>query len=167
MRRFFLSYHSADEAVAAQLVAAIERKDSTSRVFFAPTRLRAGGSWTAQLAQQISDADAFILLIGKRVGPWQVLEYDEALDKWAKAPSSFPLVVVLLEGHTAPGLPFLRRLHWIITPDRAWANPRWRRRACSQLSNAKPGQRRRVRRADGRQHLGTAGNGAFCRSSPA
>jgi len=116
MRRFFLSYHSADEAVAAQLVAAIERKDSTSRVFFAPTRLRAGGSWTAQLAQQISDADAFILLIGKRVGPWQVLEYDEALDKWAKAPSSFPLVVVLLEGHTAPGLPFLRRLHWIITP---------------------------------------------------
>jgi hypothetical protein len=24
---------------------------------------------------------------------------------------------VLLEGQTAPGLPFLRRLHWIITPD--------------------------------------------------
>jgi hypothetical protein len=46
-----------------------------------------------------------------------VLEYDEALDKWAKSPSDFPLIVVLLEGQTAPGLPFLRRLHWIITPD--------------------------------------------------
>jgi hypothetical protein len=51
------------------------------------------------------------------VGPWQVLEYDEALDKWAKSPSGFPLIVILLEGQTAPGLPFLRRLHWIITPD--------------------------------------------------
>jgi hypothetical protein len=25
--------------------------------------------------------------------------------------------VLLLEGQTAPGLPFLRQLHWIITPD--------------------------------------------------
>jgi hypothetical protein len=48
-----------------------------------------------------------------------VLEYDEALDKWAKSPSAFPLIVILLEGQTAPGLPFLRRLHWIITPDPA------------------------------------------------
>jgi hypothetical protein len=31
----------------------------------------------------------------------------------------FPLVLMLLEGQTAPGLPFLRRLHWIITPDPA------------------------------------------------
>ena len=29
----------------------------------------------------------------------------------------FPVILVLLEGQTAPGLPFLRRLHWIITPD--------------------------------------------------
>ena len=33
--------------------------------------------------------------------------------------AGFPLVVVLLEGQTAPGLPFLRRLHWIISPDPA------------------------------------------------
>jgi hypothetical protein len=119
MRRWFLSYHSPDEALAERLKAAIERKDAASRVFFAPTHMRAGGSWSAQLAQEIADATAFILLIGERVGPWQVLEYDEALDKWAKSPSDFPLIVVLLEGQTAPGLPFLRRLHWIITPDPA------------------------------------------------
>jgi len=56
-------------------------------------------------------------MIGKEVGRWQVLEYAEALDKWAKSPSAFPLIVILLEGQTAPGLPFLRQLHWIITPD--------------------------------------------------
>src|SRR6202030_3874055 len=71
-------------------------------------------------AQEIADATAFILLVGEKgLGDWQVLEYDEALDKWAKSPSDFALVVVLLEGQTAPGLPFLRRLHWIITPDPA------------------------------------------------
>jgi formylglycine-generating enzyme required for sulfatase activity len=117
MRRWFLSYHSADQALAERLKAAIERKDSASHVFFAPTHMRAGGSWSGQLAQEIADATAFILLIGERVGPWQVLEYDEALDKWAKSPSDFPLIVILLEGQTAPGLPFLRRLHWIIAPD--------------------------------------------------
>jgi len=36
-----------------------------------------------------------------------------------KSESPFPLVVVLLEGQTAPGLPFLRQLHWIVTPNPA------------------------------------------------
>ncbi len=44
-------------------------------------------------------------------------EYDEALDKYVNSDGKFPLVVVLLDGQTAPGLPFLRKLHWIITPD--------------------------------------------------
>jgi hypothetical protein len=38
MRRWFLSYHSADQALAERLKAAIERKDSASHVFFAPTK---------------------------------------------------------------------------------------------------------------------------------
>jgi len=45
-----------------------------------------------------------------------VLEYDEALDKRVSVPD-FPVILVLLEGQIAPGLPFLRRLHWIISPD--------------------------------------------------
>lgn len=110
MRRWFLSYHSPDYALAERLKAAIEHKDPEARVFFAPTHLRAGGTWSAQLAQEIADANAFILLIGGEVGPWQVLEYDEALDRRVTSPD-FPLVVVLLEGQKAPGLPFLRRLH--------------------------------------------------------
>ena len=46
-----------------------------------------------------------------------MLEYDEALDKWVNSGRKFPLIVVLLDGQSAPGLPFLRQLHWIITPD--------------------------------------------------
>ncbi len=117
MRRWFLSYHSPDQALAERLKAALERKDSDARVFFAPSSLRAGGFWSRALADEIMQADAFILLVGEKgVGDWQVLEYDEALDKRVKFPD-FPVILVLLAGQTAPGLPFLRRLHWIITPD--------------------------------------------------
>jgi formylglycine-generating enzyme required for sulfatase activity len=120
MPRWFLSYHSPDQALAERLRDAIERKDPASRIFFAPAHLRTGGLWTAQLAHQIADATAFVLLVGEKgIGPWQVLEYDEALDRWAKSPAEFPLIVVLLAGQTAPGLPFLRRLHWVVTPDPA------------------------------------------------
>jgi formylglycine-generating enzyme required for sulfatase activity len=121
MRRWFLSYHSPDQVLAERLKAAIEQKDTTSRVFFAPTHLRAGRSWSRQLADEIAQADAFILLIGEKgIGDWQELEYDEALDKWTTSRTKsrdFPLIVALLEGQTAPGLQFLRRMHWIVTRD--------------------------------------------------
>jgi formylglycine-generating enzyme required for sulfatase activity len=119
MQRWFLSYHSPDQALAERLKAGIELKDSSSHVYFAPLHNRAGGFWTAQLAQEIANATAFILLVGERgLGPWQVLEYYEALDRRVKEPG-FPIVLVLLAGQTAPGLAFLRQLHWIVTPDPA------------------------------------------------
>ena len=118
MPRWFLSYHSPDEELAKRLKSAIEGKGSS--VFFAPSDLRAGGAWTAQLASELAKADGFVLLIGEHgVGKWQIPEYGEALDRWVKSEPPFPLVVVLLDGRTAPGLPFLRRLHWIVTPDPA------------------------------------------------
>src|SRR5215831_674412 len=66
MRRWFLSYHSPDQALAERLKAALERKDTGARVFFAPSNLRAGGFWSKALADEIAQADAFILLIGER-----------------------------------------------------------------------------------------------------
>jgi hypothetical protein len=117
MWRWFLSYHSPDEELADRLKAALKRKDRDSRVFFAPSSLRAGGFWSRALAEEIAQADAFILLVGdKGIGDWQVLEYDEALDRRVKSPN-FAVVLVLLKGQKAPGLPFLRRLHWIVTAD--------------------------------------------------
>ena len=74
------------------------------------------------------------------LGPWQVIEYYEALDRRVKQPD-FPVVLVLLEGQPAPGLPFLRQLHWIITADPASEKSvaqfmdaaGWRRRAAGEL----------------------------------
>jgi hypothetical protein len=118
-QRWFLSYHSPDHALAGKLKAALERKAPDARVFFAPEKLRAGGFWSAQLGTEIAEATAFILLVGEHgVGNWQVLEYDEALDRRVKCPD-FSVVLVLLEGRMAPGLQFLRRLHWVVTPDPA------------------------------------------------
>ena len=117
MRRWFLSYHSADQALAERLAAGIERRDNGSSVFIAKKSLRAGGYWQKALADEIAQATAFILLIGPSgIGPWQVPEYNEAHDRSVKD-SSFPVILVLLEGQTAPGLPFLRQFNWIITPD--------------------------------------------------
>ena len=59
-----------------------------------------------QMRAELAKAAGFILLIGEHgIGKWQVPEYDEALDLWVKSEPPFPLVVVLLEGETAPGLP--------------------------------------------------------------
>jgi formylglycine-generating enzyme required for sulfatase activity len=117
MRRWFLSYNSSDRALAEGLKASIERKDAGSRIFFDATSLRAGGYWQPALAKGIDEADAFVLLVGEKgLGPWQTLEFYEAHDKHVKSPE-FPIVLMLLDGHTAPGLPFLRQLHWIVSAD--------------------------------------------------
>ena len=86
---------------------------------FFRTREPAGrGVLVGAAAQELAEATAFILLVGERgVGEWQLPEYAEALDRRVKSPD-FPVVLMLLEGQTAPGLPFLRQLHWIVT-----ANP--------------------------------------------
>jgi hypothetical protein len=78
-RHWFISYHSPEGVLTAQLKAAIERKDPASSVFFAPSNLRAGGFWSAQLAKEITDSTAFILLVGSQgIGNWQMLEYSAA-----------------------------------------------------------------------------------------
>ena len=119
MRRWFLSYNSQDLALMQGLEAALRRKDPDAQVFFAPKSLRAGGYWLPALAEAIVEATAFVLLVGEKgLGPWQVTEYYEALDKRVKA-SDFLVILVLLEGVPAPGLSFLRQLHWIVTPDPA------------------------------------------------
>jgi formylglycine-generating enzyme required for sulfatase activity len=140
MRRWFLSYHSPDQALAERLKVALERKDTDARVFFAPSTLRAGGFWSKALGEEIAQADAFILLVGENgVGNWQVLEYDEALAKRVKRPD-FPVILVLLEGQTAPGLPFLRRLHWIITPDPSSEKDLARLLDAASGSSTRPGE---------------------------
>ena len=116
---WFLSYNSQDLALMQRLGAALRRQDPEGKIFFAPTNLRAGGFWLPELAKGIAEATAFVLLVGdKGLGPWQVIEYYEALDRRVKQ-QDFPVILVLLDGVPAPGLPFLRQLHWIINADPA------------------------------------------------
>jgi len=117
MRRWFLSYHSPDEALAEQLKTAIELKDDGAIVFFAPANIRAGARWAPALAEAIAEATAFVLLATERgIGRWQEIEYDAAFDKHVNSPD-FPIVLMLLEGQPAPRLAFLKQLHWIVTPN--------------------------------------------------
>jgi formylglycine-generating enzyme required for sulfatase activity len=119
MRRWFLSYNSQDLALMQSLESALRRKDAGAKIFFAPTSLRAGGLWLPELAREIAEATAFVLLVGKKgVSAWQSMEYYEALDRRVKHPD-FPVVLLLLDGQPAPGLPFLRQLHWLISADPA------------------------------------------------
>src|SRR5580658_2094704 len=119
MRRWFLSYNSQDLALIQAFEMALRRKDAEAQIFFAPKSLRAGGYWLPEIVNEIAAATAFVLLVGEKgLGPWQVTEYYEALDRRVKE-ANFPIVFVLLDGQSAPGLPFLRQLHWIITPDPA------------------------------------------------
>jgi TIR domain len=119
MRRWFLSCNAQDVTLLQAFEAALRRKDSNAHITVAPNSLRAGGFWKPELAKAIEDATAFVLLIGERgIGPWQRLEYYEALDRRVTQPD-FPVVIVLLDAQPAPGLPFLPQLHWIVTAEPA------------------------------------------------
>jgi formylglycine-generating enzyme required for sulfatase activity len=119
MPSWFLSYNSQDLALMQRLQAALGQRDPAAKIFFAPASLRAGGFWLPELAKSIAEATAFVLMVGEKgLGPWQVMEYYEALDRRVKQ-HDFPVILVLMDGQSAPGLPFLRQLHWIVTADPA------------------------------------------------
>jgi formylglycine-generating enzyme required for sulfatase activity len=119
MRRWFLSYNSQDFELAQRLAAELTRNDADATIFFAPKSLRPGAYWMPALAKAIAEATGFVLLVAhKGLGPWQTIEYLEAFDRRARE-RDFPVILVLLDGAAAPGLPFLGQLDWIITKDPA------------------------------------------------
>src|SRR6516165_7984939 len=100
---------------------AVDSSISSANCFFQkpPESMRAGGFWKKQLAEEIEESTAFILLIGEKgLGDWQVMEYYEALDRRAKEPG-YPIILILSAKRPAPGLPFARQLHWGLTEDPA------------------------------------------------
>jgi hypothetical protein len=102
--------------LAEALCASLKRLEPSTDIFFSPLSL-GPGFWLPKLAKEIIDTDAFLFFIGPSgVGPWQQLEYDEALDRYVQERERFPLVPVIAAGATAPGLSFLRRLNWVEAP---------------------------------------------------
>jgi formylglycine-generating enzyme required for sulfatase activity len=118
-QRWFLSYNTQDLGLTHRFEAALRRRDADTRIFLAPVSLRAGSYWLPELAKEIAEATAFVLLVGEHgLGLWQTMEYYEALDRRVRQPD-FAVLLVLVDGQPAPGLPFLRQLHWIVTADPA------------------------------------------------
>jgi hypothetical protein len=110
----FLSYHSPDRPLAERLGQALQARGL--EVFLAPWTLRPGAFWIPALAEAIEKADAFLLLLSPRSpGPWQLLEYYEALDRKVKQPD-FPLVPLVLPD-AEPRLPFLKQINWLQATD--------------------------------------------------
>ena len=118
-RHWFLSYNTQDLALMQALEATIRQKDAGAYIFFAPKSLQAGGFWLPELAKEIAQSTAFVLLVGEKgVGHWQHIEYYEAFGRRVKEPN-YPVILLLKEDQSAPGLPFLHQLHRIVTRDPA------------------------------------------------
>jgi hypothetical protein len=113
--RIFLSFNSRDTALAEAVRAGLSQIDPTAKVFFSPVSLGAG-FWLPRLAEEIAEAQSFLLLIGPSgKGPWQEVEYFTAFDRHVKD-RSFALVPVVVAGAEALGLPFLRTLNLVEAP---------------------------------------------------
>jgi tetratricopeptide (TPR) repeat protein len=117
--RIYLSYHTQDGPRASALKQAIETAAPDMKVSFAPESLKSGHFWTPQLGEGFARADAFLMLVGDRIGPYQIIECNQALERRAAQPD-FPFVPVLTS-KSAPDLPRLDLLHWIeaSTPEAA------------------------------------------------
>jgi WD40 repeat protein len=112
--RIFLSFNSRDTALAEIVRAGLSRIEPTAEVFFSPVSLGAG-FWLPKLAEEIAEAQSFLLLIGPNgIGPWQEVEYFTAFDRHVKD-KSFAVVPAIV-GAEALGLPFLRTLNLVEAP---------------------------------------------------
>ena len=136
----FLSYSTQDYALMEALEAALRQKDPEAFIFFAPKSLRAGSYFLPELAKEIGQSTAFVILVGEKgVGRWQVIEYYEAFDRRINEPN-YPVILILHAGQAAPGLPFLQQLRRIITSDPASEDTLRKLLHAADGTQAKPGE---------------------------
>jgi hypothetical protein len=115
--RVFVSYHTPDLDEAQRIASALALRRPGIECFLAPRSVIGGAYWVPSLAYEISRADAVLFLAGRRIGPWQELEYYEAL-RLAREQAGRPRLVPIVTAGQAPGLPFFAQLHQIFV-----ANP--------------------------------------------
>jgi hypothetical protein len=109
--RVFLSYHTPDRGTALAIKEALRHRDPSIDMFVDQSGLRAGAFWLPKLGDAIRESDAFVMLVGNRLGDWQKIEYYEALDRKSKQ-EQFPIIPII-SVERPPNLPFLSQLHWI------------------------------------------------------
>jgi hypothetical protein len=94
--RIFVSFNSRDTALAAAVRAGLSRIEPGVQIFFSSVALGAG-FWLPKLAEEIAQAESFLLLIGPNgIGPWQEVEYFTAFDRHVKDKRFAPPVRDLL-----------------------------------------------------------------------
>src|SRR5262245_41383555 len=76
--RLFLSYQTQDTATAQHLRTTLMRRLPALDIFFEQEKFLVGDVWQQRLADELSAADAVLLLLGRKLGPWQEREFQEA-----------------------------------------------------------------------------------------
>ena len=119
--RVFLSYHTPDRSVALRIKNSIETIRPNIDVFLDTTNLHYGQFWQPALFEEIERSDAFITIIGERLGNWQIREYYAASDRKTISPN-YPLIPIMLtfpDRRPVANLPGLSHITWIQTDDPA------------------------------------------------
>jgi hypothetical protein len=105
----FISHNNADKEAAKRVVEALYQPVGRFSCYFAPRSNIGGAHWLPLLGKELERADVVLPLVGQRVGPWQELEYYEALR--LEDTRQRPRIVPILLGEDSPGLPFLWQFH--------------------------------------------------------
>jgi tetratricopeptide (TPR) repeat protein len=114
--RVFVSHSTGDHEKAGAVEAALRARLPGHEWFIAPRNVGGGAWWVPKLAAEIADSDAVLFLAGQKVGPWQQLEYYEAL-RLSRERAGRPRLIPVVIAEQAPGLPFFAQLHHIFAAD--------------------------------------------------
>lgn len=115
--KVFLSYSTGDYDAARRLKDALERARPGVGIFFAPQSLVAGDVWQARLADSLAESDILLLLLGRKLGPWQERECQEAQRlQLLTGRGGRPRIVPVALGNDAVLPGFVGLLHTIAAP---------------------------------------------------
>ena len=102
----FISYHTPDREKAQAIEMAVAARRPGDKCYLAPRSILGGAYWVPDLADAIGRADAVLFLAGRRIGPWQELEYYEAL-RLSREGAGRPKLIPVVIADQAPGLPYV------------------------------------------------------------
>lgn len=104
--------------MAERLHTALLRRRPALQIFFDRMRLQAGDVWTRKLADGLSAADGIVLLLGRKLGTWQELEFQEAQRLQLLAGRDRrPRIVSVVWAPDAPLPPFAALYQLVTTPE--------------------------------------------------
>jgi hypothetical protein len=117
--RIFISFASKDREAVRRFEAALRGRRPEMSCFLDERGLTGGVYWIPKLGEELGKADVVLLLLGTSIGPWQELEYYEALQlSHQSGRGGRPRIIpVVIADRPVPGLAFLSTLHQIFALD--------------------------------------------------